>query len=147
MLGEHILPQSEVNRGHLVEGRSILWGPARNLRLLVVDRVADLPVGLLFVLLRHSVSSDMAKGERLLKDVYESLRAGPKWEKTLLLVVYDDRSVLDRPQRALSRTADQSPTRHEHLSRTAGQSQTIAAGVGTTRSSRPTRVYPTTTVR
>ena len=33
---------------------------------------------------------DVAKGERLLKDVYEALRAGPKWESTLLLVVYDD---------------------------------------------------------
>ena len=33
---------------------------------------------------------DIAKGERLLKDVYEALRAGPKWKKTLLLVAYDD---------------------------------------------------------
>lgn len=33
---------------------------------------------------------DIAKGERLLKDVYESLRAGPKWNRTMLLVVYDD---------------------------------------------------------
>ena len=33
---------------------------------------------------------DLVKGERLLKDVYEALRAGPKWEKTLLLVAYDD---------------------------------------------------------
>ena len=29
---------------------------------------------------------DMAKGERLLKDIYEAVRAGPKWEKTLLLL-------------------------------------------------------------
>jgi len=34
--------------------------------------------------------NDVALGERLLKDVYESLRAGPGWEKTLLFVVYDD---------------------------------------------------------
>jgi phospholipase C len=33
---------------------------------------------------------DVAKGERYVKDVYEALRAGPKWEKTLLFVVYDD---------------------------------------------------------
>ena len=33
---------------------------------------------------------DMAKGERLLKDIYEAVRAGPKWEKTLFLVAYDD---------------------------------------------------------
>ena len=33
---------------------------------------------------------DIAKGERQLKDVYEALRAGPKWEKTLFLVAYDD---------------------------------------------------------
>jgi phospholipase C len=30
---------------------------------------------------------DMSKGERLLKDVYEALRAGPKWSKTLFLVM------------------------------------------------------------
>ena len=29
-------------------------------------------------------------GERLLKDVYESLRAGPKWNRTMFLLVYDD---------------------------------------------------------
>ena len=33
---------------------------------------------------------DVAKGERLLKDVYEALRAGPKWNRTLLFVAYDD---------------------------------------------------------
>jgi len=33
---------------------------------------------------------DVAKGERLLKDVYEALRAGPKWNQTLLVVAYDD---------------------------------------------------------
>lgn len=30
---------------------------------------------------------DVAKGERLQKDVYEALRAGPKWNKTLLFFV------------------------------------------------------------
>ena len=34
--------------------------------------------------------NDIAKGERLLKDVYEALRASPKWNKTLLFVAYDD---------------------------------------------------------
>lgn len=33
---------------------------------------------------------DVALGEALLKAVYEALRAGPKWESTALLVVYDD---------------------------------------------------------
>uniref|UniRef100_A0A7S2GIL3 Phospholipase C n=1 Tax=Haptolina brevifila TaxID=156173 RepID=A0A7S2GIL3_9EUKA len=33
---------------------------------------------------------DVAKGERLLKDVYEALRASPKWNRTLLFVTYDD---------------------------------------------------------
>ena len=32
----------------------------------------------------------MAKGERLLKDVYEGLRNGPAWDKTLMMVMYDD---------------------------------------------------------
>ena len=33
---------------------------------------------------------DNAKGERLLKDVYEAVRAGPGWNRTLLIVAYDD---------------------------------------------------------
>ena len=33
---------------------------------------------------------DVSKGERLLKDIYEAVRAGPSWSKTLLLVAYDD---------------------------------------------------------
>jgi phospholipase C len=33
---------------------------------------------------------DMALGERLHKDIYEALRSGPKWNKTLLAIVYDD---------------------------------------------------------
>ena len=33
---------------------------------------------------------DMAKGERLLKDVYEALRNGPGWNHTLFLAAYDD---------------------------------------------------------
>jgi phospholipase C len=33
---------------------------------------------------------DMAKGERVLKDIYEALRSGPGWEKTMLFVAYDD---------------------------------------------------------
>jgi hypothetical protein len=31
----------------------------------------------------------VAKGERLLKDVYEALRNGPGWSKTLFFVTYD----------------------------------------------------------
>jgi len=33
---------------------------------------------------------DMAKGERMLKDIYEALRNGPGWNKTLFVVTYDD---------------------------------------------------------
>jgi len=33
---------------------------------------------------------DIAKGERILKDVYEAVRAGPGWENTMLVVAYDD---------------------------------------------------------
>ena len=33
---------------------------------------------------------DMAKGERLVKDIYEALRAGPGWEDTMFFVAYDD---------------------------------------------------------
>ena len=33
---------------------------------------------------------DVSKGERLLKDIYEAIRAGPSWSKTMLLVAYDD---------------------------------------------------------
>ena len=33
---------------------------------------------------------DIAKGERLLKDVYEAVRNGPGWSKTMLFVAYDD---------------------------------------------------------
>ena len=33
---------------------------------------------------------DLAKGERVLKDIYEALRAGPGWENTMLFVAYDD---------------------------------------------------------
>ena len=34
--------------------------------------------------------NDIAKGERCEKDVYEALRAGPKWGNTLLLIAHDD---------------------------------------------------------
>ena len=36
------------------------------------------------------LSNDVAKGERLVKDLYEGLRAGPGWEDTLFFVAYDD---------------------------------------------------------
>eukprot|EP01052_Picozoa_sp_SAG31_P041258 SAG31_NODE_6206_length_2122_cov_1.416708_2_plen_99_part_00 len=32
----------------------------------------------------------MARGERLTKDIYEAVRAGRGWNKTLLAIVYDD---------------------------------------------------------
>ena len=31
---------------------------------------------------------DIALGERLVKDIYEALRAGPGWQKTLFLTVF-----------------------------------------------------------
>ena len=33
---------------------------------------------------------DIALGEKLIKETYEALRAGPGWNKTLLLITYDD---------------------------------------------------------
>ncbi|KAL6850212.1 hypothetical protein ACP4OV_020839 [Aristida adscensionis] len=33
---------------------------------------------------------DVANGQRLVKDVYEALRAGPQWNRTLLIVTYDE---------------------------------------------------------
>jgi len=33
---------------------------------------------------------DIALGELLIKDTYEAVRAGPKWNNTLLLITYDD---------------------------------------------------------
>lgn len=33
---------------------------------------------------------DVALGERLIKDTYEAVRASPAWNKTLLLITYDD---------------------------------------------------------
>ncbi|KQK02781.1 non-specific phospholipase C6 [Brachypodium distachyon] len=33
---------------------------------------------------------DVAQGQRLVKDVYEALRAGPQWNSTLLIVTYDE---------------------------------------------------------
>ncbi|KAG2596312.1 non-specific phospholipase C6-like [Panicum virgatum] len=33
---------------------------------------------------------DVANGQRLVKDVYEALRAGPQWNQTLLVVTYDE---------------------------------------------------------
>ena len=32
----------------------------------------------------------MSLGERLHKDLYEALRAGPGWNRTLFLILYDD---------------------------------------------------------
>jgi hypothetical protein len=34
--------------------------------------------------------ADIAHGERLDKDIYEALRAGPAWNKTLFLIIWDD---------------------------------------------------------
>ena len=43
--------------------------------------------------------NDVAKGERLTKDIYEALRAGAGWNKTLFAVLYD---VSPHPLRACS---------------------------------------------
>jgi phospholipase C len=34
--------------------------------------------------------ASVAEGERLIKQVYEAIRAGPKWEETLFLITYDE---------------------------------------------------------
>lgn len=41
--------------------------------------------------------NDVALGERLTKDIYEAVRAGPGWNRTLLAVLYDVRTVLPLP--------------------------------------------------
>lgn len=33
---------------------------------------------------------DVANGQRLVKEVYETLRNGPQWNETLLLITYDE---------------------------------------------------------
>lgn len=38
---------------------------------------------------QHPDASVM-EGERLIKEIYEALRAGPKWEETLFLITYDE---------------------------------------------------------
>uniref|UniRef100_A0A7N1A4N2 Uncharacterized protein n=1 Tax=Kalanchoe fedtschenkoi TaxID=63787 RepID=A0A7N1A4N2_KALFE len=35
-------------------------------------------------------SHDVANGQKLVKEVYEALRAGPQWNETLLLITYDE---------------------------------------------------------
>jgi hypothetical protein len=57
--------------------------------LLVSLTVIGLTDTALLPCLQHPCQ-DLAKGERLLKDVYEALRASPKWNNTMLLVSYDD---------------------------------------------------------
>lgn len=34
--------------------------------------------------------SDVAEGEKLLKEIYETLRASPQWNETLFIVTYDE---------------------------------------------------------
>ena len=34
--------------------------------------------------------ASVREGERLIKQVYEALRAGPGWERTLFLITYDE---------------------------------------------------------
>ena len=34
--------------------------------------------------------ASVREGERLIKQVYEAIRAGPKWEETLFLITYDE---------------------------------------------------------
>ncbi|KAJ3094698.1 hypothetical protein HDU96_001521 [Phlyctochytrium bullatum] len=34
--------------------------------------------------------ADVARGERLIKEVYESLRASPQWEQSMLIITYDE---------------------------------------------------------
>lgn len=59
---------------------------------------------------------DMAKGERYVKDIYEALRAGPKWNKTLFFVVYDDGGAyFDHVHTPVGIPADEAPC-HIHPS-------------------------------
>ena len=37
---------------------------------------------------QNSVTVSMRKGERFIKDIYEALRSGPKWQNTMLFIGY-----------------------------------------------------------
>lgn len=39
---------------------------------------------------QHPIDSDIAAGEQLIYDVYETLRNGPNWNNTLLIITYDE---------------------------------------------------------
>ncbi|CAL5328005.1 unnamed protein product [Camellia sinensis] len=39
-------------------------------------------------------SHDVANGQKLVKEVYETLRASPQWNETLLVITYDEHGVL-----------------------------------------------------
>jgi len=38
----------------------------------------------------HPGGADLRYGEHLLKDLYETLRASPLWEQSLLIITYDE---------------------------------------------------------
>lgn len=38
----------------------------------------------------HCLYYPFPAGERLIKKVYEAIRAGPKWEETLFIITYDE---------------------------------------------------------
>ncbi|KAJ3219789.1 hypothetical protein HDU67_009601 [Dinochytrium kinnereticum] len=56
----------------------------------VWGRSADLPDGLGGPPNDNHPPHDLARGEKLVKDVYEAIRASPLWEETLLLITYDE---------------------------------------------------------
>ena len=51
----------------------------------------------------------VAQGERLLKDLYEALRAGKGWDKTLFMVTYDDAGGFEDQVRRPAAVQDHSP--------------------------------------
>ena len=45
----------------------------------------------------NSITVSMRKGERYIKDIYEALRSGPKWQNTMLFIGYGAGPLLCRP--------------------------------------------------
>ena len=56
-----------------------------------------LPCAFCRVANHSSITVSMRKGERYIKDIYEALRSGPKWQNTMLFIGYGAGPLLCRP--------------------------------------------------
>ena len=89
--------------------------------------------------------SDMAKGERCQKDIFEALRAGKGWEKTLFLIVYDDAGLAyDHVRASTPKPFLTNPLRLSFLSARTKLLNSTAVAVYETRWSHHLRAYQPT---